>query len=136
MTEINWNAELRAIERAFDGLPPEPSPAQVRARKSAEFQARIEAEEHTVLFKACVRVILLGLLLMVALWWPRQYLCGSSLAGLVILEASVAGGALWAARYARRQGFALVRGVAIMMFVMAVALLAEVASVPHWTCSI
>ncbi len=146
MTDFDWNVELRAIERAFDGLPPEPSPAQVRARKSAEFQARLEAQEHAVLFKACVRVILLGLLLMVALWWPRAYSCGVSLVPLIALEILVAGGALWAAAFARRNGFVLVRAVAIMQFVMAVTLLSQVVvarawygpdsgNAPRWSCS-
>jgi len=42
MGEINWLTELRKIEREFDGLPPEPTPMELRARRAAE-QARREA---------------------------------------------------------------------------------------------
>ena len=31
VSEINWNAELRKIDREYSGLPPEPSPASVKA---------------------------------------------------------------------------------------------------------
>ena len=30
-SEINWNTELRKVERELAGLPPEPSADQVRA---------------------------------------------------------------------------------------------------------
>jgi len=39
MGEINWLTELRKIEREFDGLPPEPTPMELRARRAAEQRA-------------------------------------------------------------------------------------------------
>jgi hypothetical protein len=33
---VDWNAELRKIEHEFDGLPPEPSAAQLKAKRAAE----------------------------------------------------------------------------------------------------
>ena len=40
MSEIDWNVELRKIEREYDGLPPEPSANALRARRAAELRER------------------------------------------------------------------------------------------------
>ena len=36
MSEIDWATELKKIEREYDGLPPEPTLAELTRRRAAE----------------------------------------------------------------------------------------------------
>ena len=55
MGEINWLTELRKIEREFDGLPPEPTPTELRARRAAEQRAERLRRERAMLVGVLAR---------------------------------------------------------------------------------
>ena len=80
MTEIDWNVELRKIEREYDGLPPEPSAAKLRAERAAEQRRRERAAATLAFFGAWARLLLVGALGASLLWWPYGRTCGIDLA--------------------------------------------------------
>ena len=57
MGEINWLTELRKIEREFDGLPPEPTPTERRARRAAEQHAEKLRKERATLLGVLARFL-------------------------------------------------------------------------------
>ena len=47
MSQIDWKTELKKVERAFDGLPPEPTPAERRAKQAAEQREQQRKQQRT-----------------------------------------------------------------------------------------
>lgn len=113
LSEINWAVELRKIEREYDGLPPEPTPAALRQRRDAERREREQQEARTASFGAYFRLTLVMCLAISIAAWPYPTICGGSLwsylSALVVL---VTGGlwtaaATWQCRGAWRHAIAL-----------------------------
>lgn len=146
MSEIDWNVELRKIEREYDGLPPEPSPAELRAQRAAEARAREEAERSLAVFGAMLRLLLVGLLLGALWWWPYATGCGSGLAALLAAQTMVVVGGLWAAVYTFRHQLPTSHAMALLFLFTGLALLAAqvlprlgyvtITGMPamHWRC--
>ena len=81
--EIDWSVELRKIEREYDGLPPAPSPARLRAERALEEQRRAQATAVGDLLGAWARLLLVAALAASLAWWPYGRSCGPSLAGFL-----------------------------------------------------
>ena len=94
VSEINWNVELRKIEREFDGLPPERSRTQIRLQKIQEMVAREQFEERLALVGAWARLVLVGTLATSLFWWPYGRDCGFPLVAFLISNLMVIIGGL------------------------------------------
>jgi len=93
VSDIDWNLELRKIEREYDGLPPERSRTQLRLQKIQEITAKDRFQERLALVGIWVRLILIAALGVSLFWWPYGRSCGMPLAaylfsnGIVIIGA-------------------------------------------------
>jgi hypothetical protein len=97
MSEIDWPLELRKLEREFDGLPPEPSPARVRARREAERRAQERRAARVRMLGATARLLLVAALAGALGAWPYVRACGPGLFAYLGAEAVVVVGGLWVA---------------------------------------
>ena len=95
MAAIDWKTELRKIEREFDGLPPEPSPAQVRAQRAAEAREKQEKRERTERRGAWARLALVVVLAVTIVFWPYARSCGTGLLAYLSAETMVVVGGVW-----------------------------------------
>ena len=123
MSEIDWKTELRKIEREYDGLPPEPSPALARAQKAAALRAKQQTQERFALVAAWARLLLVAGLAAALWWWPYAHACGVDLGAFLGAQGMVLVGGIWAAVYTWRHRLALTHGVAVLLAVAGLALL-------------
>ena len=97
MVEDNWASQLKKIEREFDGLPPEPSPAVQKMQSEAERRANEKAQQRAATFGASARLILVFALGAALVIWPYSRTCGWGWFGYVGVEAVIVAGGLWVA---------------------------------------
>ena len=97
MAEIDWNTELKKIEREFSGLPPEPSPAQLRAQRAAEQRAQQRKSDRANAISAFARLSLVALLGAGINFWPYPRECGMGLYGYMAAEGLIVTGGVWVA---------------------------------------
>jgi hypothetical protein len=122
LTHIDWNVELRKIEREFDGLPPEPTPAERRQLREAELQ---EEEEHkSGAFGVYVRLSLVLSLCLGMFSWPYDVSCGASLLGYMSAVATVVLGGLWTSLSTWRHGMGKSHIVSLLVLTCGVVLAA------------
>ena len=97
LSEINWAVELRKIEREYDGLPPEPTPAEQRQQRDAERRERERQDAISASFGVYFRLTLLMCLAVSLACWPYDVTCGAMLTGYMaaILLLIISG--LWTA---------------------------------------
>lgn len=92
---IDWAAELRKIERQFDGLPPEPTPAEVRARREQQRREQQQRQMRTSSAGVFFRVGLVGSLGVAVAFWPYDASCGGSLFAYLASVGTVVLGGFW-----------------------------------------
>jgi len=93
----DWSTQLKKIERQFDGLPPEPSPAFKKMQSEEERRAKERAQQRTAMFGAGARLILV-FALFAALWfWPYANACGVGLFSYLGVHAVIVAGGIWVA---------------------------------------
>ena len=97
LSEINWAVELRKIEREFDGLPPEPTPTDLRHKRDAEREEREREDAAAASFGVYFRLTLVLCLAVSLACWPYEVTCGAMLSGYLgaIVMLVVAG--IWTA---------------------------------------
>ena len=114
MSEVDWNIELRKIEREFDGLPPEPTPAERRARRAAEQRTDELRKQRAVRLGIQARLLLVTALAGAIGFWPYRRECGLGLFAFMGAEGMIIAGGLWLmvctwkARMAKTHGVALI----------------------------
>jgi hypothetical protein len=151
MDQIDWKAELRKIEREYDGLPPEPlppnPPAEIRGQKLPNIRAREQAERNVMLVAASARLVLVGLLLGALWWWPYANSCGFGLAAFLSAKMMIVVGGIWGAVFAWRNRLVTSHTIAVAFVFAGLALLAaevlprlgyvSIAAMgaPHWRCA-
>jgi hypothetical protein len=147
MSEIDWSQELRKVERQFDGLPPEPSPAEVRARLAAEREAREKQDAAGNAVSTWARLLLVASLAVALVSWPYPRNCGPGLFGYLAKESMLVVGALWILACTWRHRMARTHALALGMLLTGLALLeievlprvgyarAEAARPPGWWCA-
>jgi hypothetical protein len=147
MSDMNWNAELRKIEREFSGLPKEPSPAELNARRASERLAKQRQEATNAAVGASARLSLVAILATALSFWPYATECGAGLFGYMAAVAVMLASAVWVVTYTWRFHMAKTHGVALMMVLGALALLAvqvlprvgyakaDAAHPQRWLCS-
>ena len=145
---VDWNVELRRIERQFDGLPPEPSASVVKARKEREQRLREQVERRVAMISGGARLLLVASLVVALQWWPYGASCGPSLAGFLAAVSLVAVGGLWAGWYSWRHRLAIHHVLAMLLVVTGLALVAAQVlprlgyatvvgvEATSWTCSV
>ena len=97
MVEDNWASQLKKIEREFDGLPPEPSPAVQKMQSEAERRAKEKAQQRVAMFGASARLILVFALGAAIVVWPYSRECGWGWFGYLGVEAVIVAGGIWVA---------------------------------------
>jgi hypothetical protein len=97
VVEDNWASQLKKIEREFDGLPPEPSPAVQKMQSEAERRAKEKAQQRAAMFGAGARLILVFALGAAIAMWPYSRECGWGWFGYVGVEAVIVIGGMWVA---------------------------------------
>ena len=95
MSHIDWTTELRKIEREFSGLPPEPSPAQTKAKRAAEQRAQERKDTQSAFIGALLRMIFVAALAVGLVFWPYARTCGAGLFSYMGAEALVLVGGVW-----------------------------------------
>ena len=73
---VDWNAELRKVEREFDGLPREPSTAQLTAKHAAERRAEERRRDRAAKLGVRARGALVAVLAAAIVVWPYRRECG------------------------------------------------------------
>ena len=128
MDQIDWKAELRKIEREYDGLPPEPAlpnpPAEIKGQKLANIRVREQAERKVMLFAASARLALVGSLLGALWWWPYANSCGFGLAAFLSAKTMIVVGGMWGAVFAWRNRLVTSHTIAVAFVFTGLALLA------------
>src|SRR4051812_9938326 len=102
MADIDWNVELRKIEREYDGLPTEPAADQVRLKRAAEKRARDQQEATNAMIGGSIRLVLVALLAAAATFWPYPNRCGGGLFIYLWVDAVLFAGAIWVVAYTWR----------------------------------
>jgi cytochrome bd-type quinol oxidase subunit 2 len=146
MSEIDWSVELRKIEREFDGLPRELSPAEQRERREAEERARQSAQHAAAAFGAWVRLLLVVILAGAINFWPYAHACGPGLVAYMGAELVILAGGAWVAVRAWQRRTGAAHTVAFAMALWGCALLAaevlprigyakvDPLAPPSWSC--
>jgi hypothetical protein len=147
MRDIDWNVELRNIEREFDGLPREPSATEVNARRAAERRAQQRKEARTAAVGVWARLFLIWALGTALNFWPYARACGAGLFVYLAANIVMATGSLWIVASTWQWRMARAHGLALLMVLWTIVLVgAEVlprvgyANVdatqpPHWWCA-
>lgn len=97
MADDDWSTKLKKIEREFQGLPPEPSPAFKKLQSEEERRAQERAKQRVAAMGAGARLILVFALFGALAIWPYENSCGSGLFGYLGAEAAIVAGGLWVA---------------------------------------
>jgi hypothetical protein len=122
--QVDWNTELRRIERQFDGLPPEPSASVVKARKAAEQRLKEQVEHRVAVISSVARLLLVAALAGALRWWPYATDCGVDLASFLGAQLMVVVGGLWAAVHSWRHRLPACHAAAMLLLVAGLALIA------------
>lgn len=125
MSHIDWKVELRKIEREFDGKPPMPSPAVIKARRDREQREKEAVELRVTQLSALARLSLVVTLTAALQWWPYATRCGPGVAGLLGAYAMVAIGGLWVASYSWRHRLAASHALSLAFLLTGLVLLAS-----------
>lgn len=97
MVQDDWSTQLKKIEREFEGLPPEPSPAYKKLLSEEEKRAQERARQRAASIGVTARLILVGAVAVSLAFWPYENDCGLGLFGFLGAEAVIVIGGLWVA---------------------------------------
>src|SRR3954471_14439961 len=97
MVDNDWSSQLKKIEREFDGLPPEPSPAFKKMQSEDQRRAQERAQQRRATISAAARLVLVFALGVALAFWPYERDCGSGLFGFLGVELMIVIGGAWVA---------------------------------------
>jgi hypothetical protein len=97
VADNDWSTQLKKIEREFEGLPPEPSPAFKKLQSEEERRAQERAKQRRAAIGAGARLFLVFALFGALAMWPYANNCGSGLFGYLGAEVAIVAGGLWVA---------------------------------------
>ena len=123
MSDVDWNTELRKIEREFDGLPPEPTPAELRARRAAEQRAEQRRRERAAKLGILARLLLVTSLAGAVVAWPYSRECGPGLFAFMGAEGMIVAGGLWLMGCTWRARMATTHGVSLVLILWGLMLI-------------
>jgi hypothetical protein len=96
VTGIDWAAQLKKIERQFDGIPTPPTESELRAQREDERRQQIRKLKRDEIFGAASRVVLVLSLGLAINAWPYGRACGGALLGYLAAAAAIVAGSVWA----------------------------------------
>ncbi|MFN2636449.1 MAG: hypothetical protein ABR585_05455 [Gemmatimonadaceae bacterium] len=124
MAENDWKNQLKKIEREFDGLPPEPSPAFKKMQSESDRRAQEKTQQRSALIGASARLLLvLGLGVALSMW-PYENSCGSGLFGYLGVEVVMLIGGLWVAVSTWKSRLARTHTLSLLVVLAALILIA------------
>jgi membrane protein YdbS with pleckstrin-like domain len=97
VADDDWSVQLKKIEREFDGLPPEPSPAFKKLQSEDQRRAQERAQQRRAMISGGARLVLVFALGAALALWPYENQCGSGLLGFLGVEAMIVVGGVWVA---------------------------------------
>ena len=97
MPQDDWSLQLKKIEREFQGLPPEPSPAFKKMQTEEQKRAQERAKQGAAMIGGGARLVLVAALGVALAFWPYENDCGSGLFGYLAVEVVIIVGGLWVA---------------------------------------
>ena len=124
MGEINWNTELKKIEREFLGLPPTPTAEELRARRDADRKARDARRQRQTALGASIHLALVVLLAVAINFWPYAHACGFGLFAYLGAETLLVLGGLWTIVYTWRGRMPRAHALAMLVVLWGLALIA------------
>ena len=122
MTQIDWNSELRKVEREFEGLPPEPTSEELRTWRLTEEREQRRRDAVNGAMGAWTRLLLVIALAGGLYFWPYARACGVGLYGYVGAEGAVILGGMWVAIYSWRRRAARAHATAFVLVLAGMAL--------------
>jgi len=93
----DWSVQLKKIEREFEGLPPEPSPALKKLQSEEERRAQERLQQRAAMFGGGARLILVFALFAALAFWPYERQCGLGLFEFLGVEIVIIVGGVWVA---------------------------------------
>jgi hypothetical protein len=124
MPENDWSVQLKKIERQFEGLPPEPSPAMKKLQSEEERRAKERTQQRSAMFGAGARLILVFALFAALVMWPYANSCGVGLFGYVGVEAVIIAGGLWVAVTTWRHRLPKMHALSLLIVLVGLGLIA------------
>jgi hypothetical protein len=97
LPQDDWSTQLKKIEREFEGLPPEPSPAYKKMQSEEQRRAQERVQQRAAMIGGGARLILVGALGVALAFWPYENSCGSGLLGYLAVELVIIIGGFWVA---------------------------------------
>jgi hypothetical protein len=97
MPQDDWSTQLKKIEREFEGLPPEPSPAYKKLQSEEQRRAQERTQQRGAMIGGGARLVLVAALGVALAFWPYENACGSGLFGYLATEAVIVAGGFWVA---------------------------------------
>ena len=125
MVNDDWSTKLKKIEREFQGLPPEPSPAFKKLQSEEERRAQERAKQRVAAIGAGARLILVFALFGALTVWPYENDCGSGLFGYLFAEAAIVAGGLWVAFTTWRARLPRLHAVSLLVVLVGLGLIAS-----------
>ena len=125
MIDNDWSTKLKNIEREFDGLPPEPSPAFKKMQSEEERRAQERAQQRTAAIGAGARLILVFALFGALAIWPYANHCGAGWFGYVGAEAVIVAGGLWVAFTTWRHRLPKMHALSLVIVLVGLILIAS-----------
>jgi hypothetical protein len=92
-----WAAQLKKIEREFEGLPPEPSPALKKMQSEEDRRAQERIQQRAAKIGGGARLVLVAALFLALAFWPYERACGLGLFEYLGVEAVIIVGGVWVA---------------------------------------
>jgi hypothetical protein len=124
MVDDHWATQLKKIEREFEGLPPEPSPAYQKLQSEEERRAKERAMTRAAVIGSSARLILVLALGAALVMWPYSRACGSGWFGYVGVEGVIVAGGLWVAATTWRARLAKLHVLSLLIVLAGIVLLA------------
>jgi hypothetical protein len=124
VVDSDWSVKLKKIEREFEGLPPEPSPAFKKMQSEEERRAQERAQQRAAMIGASARLILVFMLFGALAIWPYANECGSGLFGYLGAKAVIVAGGLWVAFTTWRARLAKMHALSLLIVLVGLILIA------------
>lgn len=124
MADNDWSTQLKKIEREFEGLPPEPSPAFKKLQSEEERRAQERAKQRVAMLGAWARLILVFALFGALIVWPYVNDCGGGLFGYLGVKAVIVAGGLWVAFTTWRARLPKMHALSLLVVLVGLVLIA------------
>jgi hypothetical protein len=96
VTGIDWDAQLKKIERQFEGIPTPPTESELRMQRENERRERVRKLKRDEIFGATSRIVLVLSLGLAINAWPYGRACGGGLLGYLAAATAIVAGGVWA----------------------------------------